>query len=322
MEDVKPGKFNYFHVSSDGKWLAFRQEHLIDQKYAYDLFLMTSDSSNRIKLTWDDRNWSGVKGWLADNKSLMIVPHYEHPTHRKDEIIILNLFTNEQQRMFPSWTYEEGSFLISGGWGTVGLDVIYDPTLTRVVYLEDEETMILWDIENSDELWRFREPTLMLREEPSWSPDGSYLAIVDLYSDDIYLDETDEFQIVVVNRDGKEIWRSERYPYYEQWYQSMHFSWSPDEKYLVFRWMVPEDGELRTFLLDTTSWEIQDYCISGSYPVWSPDSNQFIMRETMQTQSSDGEEAYRNVLVDVEKNIIVQLDDIPFRPVAWILNEP
>jgi hypothetical protein len=46
------------------------------------------------------------------------------------------------------------------------------------------------------------------------------------------------------------------------------------------------------------------------------------MMEAIPAQSSNGEEIYRNVLVDVEKNIVVQLDDITFRPVAWILNEP
>jgi hypothetical protein len=92
---------------------------------------------------------------------------------------------------------------------------------------------------------------------------------------------------------------------------------------LVFRWWVPEDDEQRIFVLDTMAQEIHDYCIlDGSYPIWSPDSKQFIMRETIPAQSSNGEETYRNVLVDVEKNIVVQLDDITFRPVAWILNEP
>ena len=104
-------------------------------------------------------------------------------------------------------------------------------------------------------------------------------------------------------------------------YQSMVFHWSPDSRYLVFRWMVPEDGEQRTFLLDTTTMEVLDYCINGTYPVWSPDSKQFIMRESIPAQSSDGEETYRNVLADVERNLVVQLDDITFRPVAWILNE-
>ena len=74
----------------------------------------------------------------------------------------------------------------------------------------------------------------------------------------IYLDESDEFQIVLVNKDGKEIWRSDKYPYYEQWYESMHFTWSPDSRYLVFRWMISEIEGQRTYLLDTLSMKVID----------------------------------------------------------------
>lgn len=319
MEDLSQGILGDFHVSPNGKWLAFGQEIRDGQRYINSLIVTTSNAAERRIIPWDEENWSYmIKGWLSDNQHLMIIPRYDHPVSRKDEVIIFNPFTGEQQRISPSFTYGENSFLVDGGWGTVGLDVVYDSTLTRVAYLEDDDTIILWDTENLRELWRFVEPVLMSREEPTWSPDGSYLAVVDLVSDDNFLDRADEFQIVLADRYGAEVWRSKTYPFYDKWYVSMHFSWSPDGKYLVFRWMVPEDGEQRTFLLDTAKMEVLDFCIDGSFPVWSPDSRQFIMRETIPAQSPEGEETYRNVLVDMERNIVVQIDDITLRPVAWI----
>lgn len=324
MDDLGPGKFGYFYVSHNGKWLAFTQERQEDQHRIHDLFLTTGNDSKRKTISWDDENWGGLKGWIMDDQQLMILPHYNYHTTRRDELIIFNPFTGQQQHITPSFTYPMGS-LLDKWWGITGMSAVYDPTLTRVVYLEDNETMVLWDMENEQELWRFIDPPLMLHEVPTWSPKGNFLVLVDLLqADDTYwVTEESEFQILLVNRDGEEVWRSDPYPYYDEWHTLMwSFKWSPNERYLSFIWMAPEDREQRTFILDTNTMKVLDYCIDGSFPVWSPDSTQFAMMEVIPAQSPEGEETYRNVLVDVEKNIVVQLDEITFRPVAWILNEP
>jgi len=324
MDDLEPGIFGYFRVSPDGKWLTFSQSRWEDaeQRDAYDLILTTSNESERKIIPWDEENWGHhIYDWIADGQRLAISPNYSYEYTWLNEVVLFKPFTGQQQRM-------ELPVEDSGWWGIVGSSVIYDPTLTRAVYLERESDLVLWDVENERELWRFVQPNLMGHQVPTWSPDGKYLVFVDMLEgeeDDYWPTTESEFQVLMVNRNGDEIWRSDILSKTKDggWDVLMNsFTWSPDGRYLAYTWLTPEDEGRRTYLLDTTSWKVLDYCIGGLPPIWSTDSKQIIVWEKLQAQSPNLKGPHRIVVVDVEKRIIVQLDDITFRPVAWILNEP
>lgn len=326
LEDLELGIISPFLVSSNGLVLAFTHEQRQEQAIIQEMFLVNvSEDTEPKSILWDEENWAGLETWLADGQQLVVIPFYPQSTTRRDEIILFNPFTEQQQRLEPSFTYPKTSF-IDKWWGLLGLSAVYDPTLTRVVYLEDNDTMVLWDMENEQELWRFVEPTLIRVQTPTWSPKGKYLVIVDLLGEENFFGPTEEnsFQIVVVNRAGEALWKSTDYPYYGEWSSLMgSFTWSPDERYLSFTWEGPDNGDPQTYLLDTVHWEVLDYCLPGGPPIiWSPDSNRFIKIDRFAPASDDSVDTYENILVDLENEVIYELGEMTVRPVAWMRTGP
>jgi len=318
MDDFEPSLFADFHVSPDRRWMVFAQERRIDDDYISTMIVTTSNDQNRIIQPWDEENWSYViQGWLADGQRLVIAPRHGPD----DEIILFNPFTASQERLLPAFTYPENSYRLEK-WGVIGLSVVYDPTMTRVVYMVDDRTMVLWDLEEHKQLWRFEEPVLMKKEIPTWSPNGEYLAVFDLFgNNNRYLEEGDEFQVLLVHRSGEVVWRSEHYPFFDWYYNSMDFNWSPNGEYLVFDWVVDEEGNHHTFVLNVDSQELSEYCFRGSVPVWSPDSRQFIMKLGSSDPMSEEWDNSGNVVVNVESGEIYLLEDIKYWPKAWLITE-
>ena len=105
----------------------------------------------------------------------------------------------------------------------------------------------------------------------------------------------------------------------------MRFTWSPNGRYLALYRSSTDGNHARTLVLDTTTMEVLDYCIT-SYStkdvIWSPDSQQFIAWDVLQGTSSSGDDGvYQNILVDLSSDTVVRLEGISLEPVAWIDTE-
>jgi hypothetical protein len=83
------------------------------------------------------------------------------------------------------------------------------------------------------------------------------------------------------------------------------------------------DAAHQMFLLDTTTNDFLDLCLEnvGSAPIWSPNSQQFIVW-IKQPGSPPGKGIDRNVLVDLKEGMVVRLDNIEYAPFAWLITEP
>ena len=84
--------------------------------------------------------------------------------------------------------------------------------------------------------------------------------------------------------------------------------------------------ESRILILDTTSMEVLDYCITSYLlfedVIWSPDSQQFIVWSAQPGTPSGEDKVYQNILVDLSRDMVVRLEGISLEPVAWIDTEP
>ncbi len=322
-EDLSQGILVVYQVSPDGKWVAILHEKLDGQRVlGHDLILLSSNPRERIIIPWNEGSWSyHIQGWLSDSQWLFINPRYtsedEKPFPVDDEVILFNPFTQERKLLsLPASMYPEGTirFDFAEGWGYHGTSVVYDPFLSRVAYLEDEETMVLWDLHNEQELWRFVDKRTRMRNNyPIWSPDGSWLALIDGFrSEDDWV-----FRILLVHRDGEIVKASEIFPHLNGFVPSFS-QWSPDGRYLSFLWVPsPEGSFYHTILLEATSLEVIDYhdCFDETFdfPEWSPNGQQFALWS---------EEEQSLVIVDVANNTFFYLENIPLRPSAWITNAP
>lgn len=321
LPDVARGGLGEFYVSPDSKWLAFIRSRLDNQRVSRsDLILTTSSGQDWKIIPWTTENWADLHGWLADSQQLFISPPFDYsrlPYKKPDEMIVFNPFTGEQQLLTPSFPYS-GNPLFDY-WKYVGQSVIYSPNLSQVAYLDDEQTLVLWDIQQSQEVWRYVDPWIMAdNPAPVWTPDGHTMAqAVRISSDGELPDDTTGFEFLFISNNG-EITHSQPFPHYYGLEHSFLW-WSPDGRYLVFYWTPSNEEKFRLMLWDTYEQKFLDYCITHvtSEPVWSPDSRQFIISVSDPAAAST-ETTYQNLLVDIEQNKVFQVDDVTFPVVAWI----
>lgn len=307
-----------FLVSPDGQYFVYGDDYLDN------MIVVSSNPDNYRRVSMDREGWGNtILGWLADSQRVFIYPHIDPaeldfiPT---DKVIVFNLFTGEERLVEPSFTYPKGS-TFSGYHFNRGnyalMNAVYDPTLSRVVYLEDEETLVMWDMENQREIWRMVDP-LIQGLSPVWSPDGSHVILVDWLGNYLDYENTDEFQLVIVSRDGQES-RSPRIPYYSGLIP--YFTWSPDGRFLSYYWRSSENEDFRLFLYNVMTNDVLDVCLvhPTSGVVWSPDSRQFILNADKLSLSGEVKNSSRNLIIDVEQGIMMELPNIELYPEAWLI---
>lgn len=313
--DLEPGLLAGFYVTHDRNWVIFDYGVLADNNDEYFLVLSTSNLLEKKVLPYDSRNWSNtITGWNSDNENLIIVPRHE-PSYT---LYLFNPFTGNQQLVEPDFL-SLGREISDAPWSEFGLSAAYDPTFTRVVYREDEDTMVLWDLEEEKETWRLDAPAIMEDDAPVWSPDGAYFAILDNPSERPDLLDEEPYQIVLIDRNGNEVWRNEELPFFIQKRSASTVFWSPDSKYLLYHWINLEENDLHTFILDIHSFEETEYNFWGSRPVWAPDNSQFIFKQRAFGLDLNGIEDFPCIALDIESGESIYISCIDtLHPVAWL----
>jgi hypothetical protein len=94
--------------------------------------------------------------------------------------VVLNPFTGEQKELASNYPNIQTTFQINL-WGKYNFsETVYDPTLTRVLYMEEvpgDNAFVLWDIPNEKFLGRYKNDIWNYGQNPKWSPEGDRLAI-------------------------------------------------------------------------------------------------------------------------------------------------
>jgi Tol biopolymer transport system component len=201
-------------------------------------------------------------------------------------------------------------------WGYSGTTV-YDPTLTRVVYLNG---FALYDIPGKTILAQLT--NVYLGDEPKWSPDGSRIIV------------SAGAEFYLISRDGQITQASHMNPNYNPEtrkgydYMSSYYSWSPNGNKIAL-WLQVYDSKtinptITLAVLDIASGIITDTCIPAGFnpeklfkfpePVWSPDGNSLVI----DTNFNEEEKTTGVVLVDLEKQAAYKVLE-NYYPLGWLV---
>ena len=231
-----------------------------------------------------------------------------------------NPFSNEKK---VQWKFDERITEISF---VDGANVLYDPSLTRVFYPKDDGVVVLVNVETEAELANAR--FVDWGQNPSWSPDGEYLMILN------HEGSTDEFYLV--SRDGGEFQKMTDFSREFDFVSIPEYTWSPDGKQIVF-WLNAEVGEREDgaqselAVLNVENGQVTRLCIHGisnnAYepwtmnhpePIWSPNGKYIMI-----TQWDDPErpQKYNVLVVDPLTGGVDRISENT-APIGWMVNEP
>jgi WD40-like Beta Propeller Repeat len=264
-------------VSPDKMYLAYSDWS--DEDGNFKLVVTDASGQQLIVIPWEN-DWFLLVQWL-DNQRLVIIKK-SYPLY---STVILNPFTGEQQEIPSDYPNIQTTFEVHN-WGDYSYsEAIYDPTLTRVVYMQEVGgygAFVLRDLQEGVTLGRFQIDKWDYGLNPKWSPDGDRLAII---IDEITVPNQTAQEFYTISREGQ----ATRLTFFSNQYiysRIGKYSWSPDGRYIAFWWSNDPDyykGE-QLAVLDTMTRSVINYCIPGAEygpyaldPVWSPDGLQVLV---------------------------------------------
>ncbi len=318
----------YFVISADRQLMASENLLWNEERTTYqkELVIATSKGERLITLPWE-KEWYGLHAWQDDQNLIISYLENDDFTQRVAALLILNPFTDERRWLsphfpdvfevaFPGWT----------GWH----DAVYNSTLTRAIYPRtignDQElyTYAIWDPLNQQPIASlegiFTNFTLWYKRSPAprWSPDGTQFVFESHGIDP----DTPISELYRVSQDGQ---AEQITNLTSVLLLNVSFSWSPDGQKIAFfakNWQQrPRDS--RPMVLDMQTIDILDYCLEvnyslplTTYPIWSPDGNQFVVVDW-----NDDKFHSRVILVDIVQGLAAVVAE-DMEPVGWMLPAP
>jgi Tol biopolymer transport system component len=213
---------------------------------------------------------------------------------------------------------------------TKGINIIYDPTLTRALYPKPNSAVSLFNLETNQEIAQLSIPGQT--RLPKWSPDGKNLAVIGTKSysaENILLDE-----FWVISRDGLD---RKELSFPPSSFKKVHiedYSWSPNDSQIAF-WLTTDNNKSTTAqnpfelaVLDLDRNEITNYCISGTSTIdyatytdpvniiWSPDGTQLLIVR----YNNDNNKNTDEIIVDLKNKSAYKVAE-NMQPIGWMTIE-
>ena len=319
-------------VSPDRKLLAY----LVDMESGEHLYVVNGrgqilvdelmiDSEGNYLLAHSeprDRALSISLYWL-DNVRLMtdIVPLSTSLIMPAEAAVLFKPFTGESVEYLPVYPEIVWSIWYLGWDRGYNSGMVFDPTMTRVLYARSDERVSIWDLENDREIILLSEKSVS-GHGPIWKEDGSAF-LIDLFSGDEERREWEPRDLFLYTRDGQ----ASRLTYFgEQFTDSFAHSprWSPDGKKIAFvfgseeqDYCPQEETIFYPAVIDLDQPDVvRIFCTNIDYfsnPIWSPNGEQLIYFLSI-------EESFENIVIDLETGSSFTLSN-DGQAKGWMLSE-
>jgi hypothetical protein len=291
---------------------------LIDsEKYIYDLRVIAADGSFLETATLPE-GLGGFFNWLDNERIYLTEKNWDGIVH------IFNIFTGEDQRLYPEWLdlpeNEPLSVMSCVTRGGLYPNIVYDLNLDGAVYqiLKDnnEYIYLYYDFESQEIVWNAS--VSIIFSEPIWSPIGdSFLITHDKYADRYISDYTGS--LFTIDKAGNITHLSDKIIGCQ--------SWSPDGSFIA-AWYQGEtvnseillnDKYLMVHDFDRNVMTVYDagYPFQHQFPIWSQDGNMLAFTSYREGPGYDPGPFFQIFVVDLIENQAYSVIDDAFL-VGWL----
>lgn len=302
-----------FSVSPNGDWLAYIGSEKSIQ--GDSLVVQSIDRHKTYTYPVNYAEWQIIAYWL-NNETLVLWNH----TSPLDNILLFNPFTGEKEIKnleYPNLISEDGGWDFS--WPST---TIYDPSLKYLVYLANSnngyqfgnQQLILWDLKNNSTITKINDFGYTL-VRPIWKADGSGVVFVKSLVGYDPPEKKDEVFFLGLDGNIRQLTKlSDSYPYA----RIDSYGWSPNEHFLALALTIhftgKQIGERKLLILNMSTLEISDYCLSPEQftPfIWSPDSRYLAFTGISANKTS------QTVLLDLVNPNAFVIDE-KLKPAGWL----
>ena len=277
--------------SPDGSQVAYRAS--VERRFG-DIFVIDADGTDRVQLTHDARQKTGLS-WSADGSELLFAVNpgsdiYVINEDGTGKIRLTDYFGDDTH---PTWSPDGTKIVYVTGDGDTEIALMnadgtnpaqltdndaddthptWSPDGTKIVYVTDDggdgDTEIA--LMNADGA----NPAQLTDNDaddthPKWSPDGTKI---------VYVTDDGDTEIALMNADGANPTQltDNDFPDWDP-------DWSPDVSKIAYA-SVPEPGDVEIFIMNADGSGIQQLTEGGAHssrPRWSPDGSRILYTERL-----------------------------------------
>lgn len=327
------GKVWGAYVSLNRRWLMYEVDP-DDNSEEHWFVLTNSDGVKQIELLFGDWSVSSIF-WLNDNALRVAEPDNAVTSINNYALDPLTGTKTALPSDFPKyagrgvdWQIDRNAIELGI---TKGINLIYDPTLTKVIYPYVDGAAVIFDLESNQEIARLSAPGR--GRLPKWSPDGKQVAVIGTGSNTSKGENLDSF--LIASHDGS---RVQRLLVPSSSAENIHiedYSWSPDGSRIAL-WLRSDNSEVTSAqnpfelaVIDLVKNELTGYCISGTSTIehelytdqasiiWSPNGEQLLIVQYNNESNNNTDQ----IIIDLASKSAHKVAE-NLQPIGWMITTP